>query len=220
MGTNKFIQFGYHCSVHRLYRGRDRACRQFFKSMAGQPSGPAAELYDISPITSMRSFSQNIILVTVSFCISSLLKSSSALLLGCLGVLNYLEYCCERISATFCGQATRALQHQSADQLLFVFCRIAFNYRTVSVLPVFSKVLERLMNNRLITCINQNHLLCNLQFGFQKGKFTHLALITHIDKISEALDNGDFVIGVFLDFCKELDTVDHSILKKTSCLWN
>ena len=86
------------------------------------------------------------------------------------------------------------------------------NYRPVSVLPVFSKVPERLMYNRLITYINQNHLLYNLQFGFQKGKSTHMALITLIDKISEALDDGDFVIDVFLDFSKAFDTVDHNIL--------
>ena len=60
------------------------------------------------------------------------------------------------------------------------------------------------MYNRLITYINQNHLLYNLQFGFQKGKSTHMAHITVIDKISEALDDGDFVIGVFLDFPRHL----------------
>ena len=41
-----------------------------------------------------------------------------------------------------------------------------------------------------------------------------MAFITLIDKISEALDNSDFVIGVFLDFSKAFDTVDHSILLK------
>ena len=92
------------------------------------------------------------------------------------------------------------------DEMLFS------NYRPVSVLHVFSKVLERQMYNRLITYINQNYLLYNLQFGFQKGKSTHMALITLIDKISEALDDGDFVIGVFLDFSKAFDTVDHNIL--------
>ena len=97
---------------------------------------------------------------------------------------------------------------KSSDEMLFS------NYRPVSVLPVFSKVLERLMCNRLITYINQNHLLYNLQFGFQKGKSTHMALITLIDKISKALDDGDFVIGVFLDFSKAFDTVDHNILLK------
>ena len=41
-----------------------------------------------------------------------------------------------------------------------------------------------------------------------------MALITLIDKISKALDDGDFVIGVFLDFSKAFDTVDHNILLK------
>ena len=39
-----------------------------------------------------------------------------------------------------------------------------------------------------------------------------MALITLIDKISEALDQGELVIGIFLDFSKAFDTVDHGIL--------
>ena len=86
------------------------------------------------------------------------------------------------------------------------------NYRPVSVLPVFSKLLERLMYNRLIDYINENKLLYKLQFGFQKGKDTSMALIMLVDKISEALDKGELAIGVFLDFSKAFDTVDHDIL--------
>ena len=86
------------------------------------------------------------------------------------------------------------------------------NYRPVSVLPVFSKLLERLMYNRLIDYINENQILYKYQFGFQKGKSTFMALIVLLDKISAALENGDFVIGVFLDFSKAFDTVDHNIL--------
>ena len=39
-----------------------------------------------------------------------------------------------------------------------------------------------------------------------------MALITLVDKVTEALDNGDYVVGVFLDFSKAFDTVDHFIL--------
>ena len=95
---------------------------------------------------------------------------------------------------------------KSGDELVFS------NYRPVSVLPVFSKLLERLMYNRLISFINENKLLYDYQFGFQKGKSTYMAMVMLIDKISDALDRGDCVIGVFLDFSKAFDTVDHKIL--------
>ena len=83
------------------------------------------------------------------------------------------------------------------------------NYRPVSVLPVFSKLIERLMYNRLIQYINENKLLYEYQFGFQRGKSTHMALIVFLDKISEALDRG----GCFLIF-QRLST----LLITRSCL--
>ena len=81
--------------------------------------------------------------------------------------------------------------YKSGDEMIFT------KYRPVSVLPVFSKLLERLMYNRLIEFINANDLLYEYQFGFQKGKSTHMALIFLIDKITEALDQGNCVIGIF-----------------------
>ena len=86
------------------------------------------------------------------------------------------------------------------------------NYRPVSVLPVFSKLLEKLMYSRLMNFITNNKLLYKYQFGFQKGKSTYMALILLIDKITEALDKGDCVVGIYLDFSKAFDTVNHDIL--------
>ena len=88
------------------------------------------------------------------------------------------------------------------------------NYRPISVLPVFSKVLERLMYNHMINYINKYKLLYPFQFGFQKNHSTGMALITLVDKISDVLENGDKVLGVFLDFNKAFDTVDYTILLK------
>ena len=71
--------------------------------------------------------------------------------------------------------------YKSGDEMLFS------NYRPVSVLPVFSKLLERLVYNRLISHINDNKLLYEFQFGFQKGKSTHLAIMMLVDKVTGGL---------------------------------
>ena len=52
--------------------------------------------------------------------------------------------------------------YKSNDEMIFS------NYRPVSVLPVLSKLLERLMYDRLVHYINENRLLYKLQFGFRK----------------------------------------------------
>ena len=86
------------------------------------------------------------------------------------------------------------------------------NYRPVSVLPLFSKILERLMYNRVIAFINKHKLLYAFQFGFREGYSTDLAMLYLVDKISDAIESGDYVLGLFLDFTKAFDTVNHKIL--------
>ena len=56
------------------------------------------------------------------------------------------------------------------------------------------------MHNRFIQLINDSNLLHNFQLGLQRGQSTHMALIEFLDKISEALDDGEYVIVVFFDF--------------------
>ena len=86
------------------------------------------------------------------------------------------------------------------------------NYRPVSVLPVFSKVLEKIMYERVIEYVNLNALLYKLQFGFRALHSTSIALMILVDKITKALHSGDYVLGVFIDFSKAFDTVNHEIL--------
>ena len=68
------------------------------------------------------------------------------------------------------------------------------------------------MYNRLLAHINANNLLYKFQFGFRNKYSPNLAMIYLIDKICNALQNGDLVLGLFLDFLKAFDTVDHDIL--------
>ena len=95
---------------------------------------------------------------------------------------------------------------KSDDQSLFT------NYRPVSVLPSFSKFLERIIYNRLVHYLQSFNILCDNQYGFRKDHSTSLAIIDLYDKISTAFDQGEFAIGLFLDLSKVFDTVDHAIL--------
>ena len=90
--------------------------------------------------------------------------------------------------------------------------KIFSNYRPVSVLPVISKILERLMYNILIKYLNDNKILYSFQFGFRQNHSAVMALITLVDKISKALENGEFAIGLFLDFSKAFDTINYDVL--------
>ena len=67
---------------------------------------------------------------------------------------------------------------------------------------------------RLLSFINKHNILYAFQFGFRKLHSPNLALIILIDRISKALENDDFVLGLFLDFSKAFDTVNHFILYK------
>ena len=55
-------------------------------------------------------------------------------------------------------------------------------------------------------------LFSSYQFGFRKPHSTYMALMTLMDNLINSLDNLEYVIGIFLDFSKSFDTVDHGIL--------
>ena len=86
------------------------------------------------------------------------------------------------------------------------------NYRPVSLLNVLSKVFEKVMYNRLIEFLETYKILVNQQFGFRKLHSSYMALMMLMDKLITALENNEIVIGIFLDFSKAFDTVDHKIL--------
>ena len=86
------------------------------------------------------------------------------------------------------------------------------NYRPISVLTAISKILEKLINRRLVNYIKHNNILSANQFGFIKGKSTDDATLLLTETIAKNLDAKKKVIGVFLDMSKAFDTVSVPIL--------
>jgi hypothetical protein len=86
------------------------------------------------------------------------------------------------------------------------------NYRPISILPLFSKVIEKVMYKRIYHFLTQRNLLYDYQFGFRQKYNTNLALIQIVDKLMQTLSKNESAIGVFLDFSKAFDTIDHKIL--------
>ena len=86
------------------------------------------------------------------------------------------------------------------------------NYRPISLLSIINKLLEKLMYSRLMSFINKHKILYKYQFGFRKNHSTTLALIEITDNILKDLEEGKCSAGIFIDFQKAFDTVDHGIL--------
>ena len=86
------------------------------------------------------------------------------------------------------------------------------NYRPVSILPIFGKVFERIIYNRLYGFFTSRGILHDDQFGFRKGHSTSHALHKSVDSITKSLANGRHVLGIFIDLSKAFDTLDHNIL--------
>ncbi|KAG8244467.1 hypothetical protein J6590_108270 [Homalodisca vitripennis] len=85
-------------------------------------------------------------------------------------------------------------------------------YRPVSLLPVFSKILEKVVFNQFYKYLESNKILDKEQHGFRSNKSTITAGVEFIESIIESVDKGEKVIGIFLDLSRAFDSVEHKKL--------
>ena len=86
------------------------------------------------------------------------------------------------------------------------------NYRPISLLSHFKKILEKIFNKRLTSFIEAQHILSDGQYGFRSNHSTSLARTEFVEKVTSATDKSQTTIGVFIDLKNVFDTVDHNIL--------
>jgi len=86
------------------------------------------------------------------------------------------------------------------------------NYRPISLLPVLSKIFEKVICNRLIDHLHSNVILNEHQYGFRSEKSTENASYVLLNEIRTALNNKQMVGGIFCDLHKAFDCINHTML--------
>ena len=93
------------------------------------------------------------------------------------------------------------------------------NYRPISLLPLISKIIERIIHDQTQVFFDENKILYTYQSGFQKHYSTDTCLSYLTDRVRNGFEKGSLTGMILIDLQKAFDTIDHKILtEKMSCL--
>ena len=88
------------------------------------------------------------------------------------------------------------------------------NYRPVSLLPVISKVLEKVIQTRVVNFFVKHKVLTEGQYGFRQGRSTNDAILDFAGNVLENMNKGFYTLSLFLDMSKAFDSIKHDTLFK------
>jgi len=126
-------------------------------------------------------------------------------------IISMLTYICNAVLST----------GVSPDRLKYAIVKPSFkkgnkqeisNYRPISLLTTFSKIIERLVYARLHAHIDMNNISAQEQYGFRTHSSTEQAAFTLINSILTAMNNSQIVGVIFCDLQKAFVCVNHKIL--------
>ena len=86
------------------------------------------------------------------------------------------------------------------------------NYRPISLLPIFNKIFEKIIAKSVLKFLDKYNILNKFQYGFRENYSTTFALLETVEEIYSQVENGYYVAGIYLDFQKAFDSVNHQIL--------
>lgn len=88
------------------------------------------------------------------------------------------------------------------------------DFRPINTLPVIEKVIETVVHETLLKYISENRLLTKHQSGFREKHSTESALQLVIENWVRAMDRGEGVLAVFLDYKRAFETINRNLLLK------
>ena len=86
------------------------------------------------------------------------------------------------------------------------------DYRPISILPILSKIFERIMLSQLKVTLEQHHVLNDTQSGYRQGHSCVTILHKLHNDIQLSFKKGDVTLTVMADYSKAFDTVNYSTL--------
>lgn len=86
------------------------------------------------------------------------------------------------------------------------------NYRPIALLPVLSKIFEKVIYNSLYSFLEANKILTPEQFGFKKNTSINMAIYNLLSEVMLKMDKRIPIVSLYMDLTKAFDHVDHDIL--------
>lgn len=86
------------------------------------------------------------------------------------------------------------------------------NYRPIALIPVFSKIFEKILHTSIYSFLETNKILIDEQYGFRKNKSVNAAIYALVEHVLINMDNRTPVVALFMDMSKAFDHVSHKIL--------
>lgn len=90
--------------------------------------------------------------------------------------------------------------------------KVIENYRPISLLSTLSKILERVICEKINKFLNRFEILSSCQHGFRKGRSTQTAIFNFINKLYDNINEGKWNIALYMDLSKAFDVVSHDLL--------
>ena len=89
---------------------------------------------------------------------------------------------------------------------------VASNFRPITLVPVISKIVERLVHEQLTTYLRDYHIFSEDQHGFLAKHSTSTALLTVTDEILNSMDRSEVSLLTLIDLSRCFDVISHDML--------